>query len=46
MVRSHQIGSSAGVQQNDTLSPLLFSLALSDLIDDVGQIPGAEIQLW
>ena len=38
--------SSVGVQQGDPLGPLLFSLALLELLDDIGTLEGLKLQLW
>ena len=42
----HQLKSYAGVQQSDPLGPLLFSLVLLDLLDQVGQIEGLQFSVW
>ncbi len=40
------IKSSAGVQHGDTLGPLIFSLALLELLDDIETSEGINVQLW
>ena len=38
--------SKAGVQQGDPLGPLLFSLVILQLLDDIGNLPGLLLKLW
>ena len=42
----HQILSTAGVQQGDPLSPLLFSLVILELLDSIGAISNLHLQIW
>ena len=42
----HHLMSTAGVQQGDSLGPLLFSLVILVLIDEVGEVPGLVLNLW
>ena len=42
---NHRIVASAGVQQRDPLGPLLFSLVIMELVDEVGTIPRIELSL-
>ena len=41
-----RLTSSAGVQQGDPLGPLLFSLVVMELMDELGPTPGIALQLW
>ena len=43
---SHRIGSSAGVQQGDPLGPILFSLALLGLTENLREHDGICLSLW
>ena len=38
--------STAGVQQGDPLSPLLFSLVVLELLDTIGQVEGLVSTVW
>ncbi|XP_062519145.1 uncharacterized protein LOC134194239 [Corticium candelabrum] len=42
----HHLTSTAGVQQGDPLGPLLFSLVVLELMDEVGEVPGLDLNLW
>ena len=42
----HRLTSSTGVQQGDPLGPLLFSLVLSELMDEIGQTNDVSFQVW
>ena len=35
-----------GVQQGDSLGPLLFSLVLMEFLDDLGPLPDVKLKLW
>ena len=43
---SHQVKSTAGVQQSDPLGPLLFSLAVLELLDTIDQVEGLVFTVW
>ena len=43
---SHRIGSSTGVQQGDPLGPILFSLVLLELTENLRQLDGIRLSLW
>ena len=43
---NHRILSTAGAQQGDPLSPLLFSLVILELLDSLDSYSGLHFQLW
>lgn len=42
----HRLKSTAGVQQGDPLGPLLSSLVIMEIMEDIGDIPGITTKFW